>query len=77
MTCANRLLASLRSSSFIARVADVPIVDAYRLWFYQTNDGHDLHAHLANGINHPDRQFHSMLASEMANMLLSSVMPPA
>ncbi|WP_167357145.1 SGNH/GDSL hydrolase family protein [Paenibacillus pectinilyticus] len=60
----------------LAAAENVPVLDAYQLWFEQARDGQDLHARLANGINHPDRQFHTQLAIAMAEKLLKEEAAP-
>jgi lysophospholipase L1-like esterase len=54
----------------LASEENVPVLDAYRLWFDQAREGQDLHARLANGINHPDRRFHLQLADAMEHLIL-------
>lgn len=49
----------------------VPLLDAYAMWESMEQEGIDIHDRLANGINHPDRQFHEQLAASMEQFLFN------
>lgn len=47
----------------------IPLCDVYTMWEEMEQQGLDIHDRLANGINHPDRQFHMELAEALEKML--------
>jgi acyl-CoA thioesterase-1 len=46
----------------LAQQDHIPCLDLAGLWRQVEQDGGDIHKRLANGINHPDRAFHRMMA---------------
>ena len=55
----------------IAEEEHVPILDVYEMWRQMEQSGIDIHTRLANGLNHPDREFHSQMAAAIATVLFS------
>lgn len=47
----------------------IPYVDVYSLWEHMEQQGIDIHTRLANGLNHPDREFHSQIAQAIDQKL--------
>lgn len=53
----------------VAGGENVACLDIYGLWEELEASGVDIHTRLANGINHPDREFHEMIAQKMEEMV--------
>jgi acyl-CoA thioesterase-1 len=49
----------------------VTCLDLYLLWEQMEKSGIDIHTRLANGINHPDRDFHHVIANSMEKKIFS------
>jgi acyl-CoA thioesterase-1 len=49
----------------------VTCLDLYLLWEQMEKSGIDIHTRLANGINHPDRDFHQVIANSMEKKIFS------
>ena len=47
----------------------IPVADVYAEWQRRADSGVDVTAHLANGLNHPDRLAHGFAADIMWNAL--------
>lgn len=56
----------------VAGEEKVACLDIYGLWEELEASGVDIHTRLANGINHPDREFHELIAHKMEEMVFGS-----
>jgi len=54
----------------VANREEVPLVDQFLMWERMEREGVDIHTRLANGINHPDRDFHMQLSSAIVERFL-------
>ncbi|QGQ99469.1 hypothetical protein EHS13_33725 [Paenibacillus psychroresistens] len=56
----------------IANEEALPILDVYAMWEQMEQAGVDIHQRFANGLNHPDREFHAELASSLYTKLIEN-----
>lgn len=50
---------------------NIPLVDIYDLCEQMERQGIDFHTRLANGINHPDRDFHRLMAEALVQRIMA------
>jgi lysophospholipase L1-like esterase len=55
----------------LAAERNVPLLDVYAMWERMIQAGQDHNVRLANGINHPDREFHVEWGQALADRLLA------
>lgn len=54
----------------LAEIEGIPCLDVYAMWESMELAGIDIHDRLANGINHPDADFHEQLGVALGKLLL-------
>lgn len=58
----------------LAKELELPLVDVYARFEQLLAQGVDIHARLANGINHPDTAFHQLIAEDLGRVVLGDDM---
>ena len=57
----------------VAAATEIPLADAYSEWIKRQAAGEDMTIWLANGINHPDKRGHEILADALLGTFLKSL----